>query len=249
MTVSVIVNGAFGNMGILASETLNQHQDFSLVARCGRHDDLALAIEETNADIVIDLTSAQSVKKNCQLILAKGVKMVVGSSGLTAQDIQELSNTCTEQSIGALIVPNFSMAAVLMMHFSGLAAKLLPQAEIIETHHPAKLDAPSGTAMKTAQMISQARQSPPMALPGETLVSGARGAQVEGVPIHSIRLPGVVARQSVVFGNQGETLTITHDSIDRESFMPGIIYSCKQVMQLSQLVYGLESLLLSELAR
>lgn len=249
MSVSVIVNGAFGNMGALACKTLNQHSEFNVVAQCGRDDDLAAVIKDSNADVVLDLTSAQSVKENCRIILAQGLRMVIGSSGLNTQDIQDLSELCEQQSIGALIVPNFSMGALLMMHFASLAAKLLPEAEIIEAHHPGKVDAPSGTAIKTAQMINQARATKPQPWSGEVLVSGARGAEVEGIPVHSMRLPGVVARQSVVFGNQGETLTISHDSIDRQSFMPGVVYSCQQVMHLNRLVYGLESLLLSELMR
>jgi len=247
--ISVIVNGASGKMGAMACETIEQHPEFQLVARCGRGDDLGHVIQSSGADIVIDLTSAAAVRKNSLTILEHNARPVIGSSGLSAEDIAELDAICKEKKLGGLIVPNFSLGAVLMMHFSAQAAKLLSNVEIIEAHHPQKLDAPSGTAMKTAEMINASRKHPPESLALKELVEGARGAQFQQVPIHSMRLPGIVARQSVIFGSRGETLTIAHESIDRQSFMPGIIFSCQQVMHLKYLVYGLESLLLSELAR
>lgn len=243
-TISVIVNGASGKMGTLACETIELHPEFQLVARCGRGDNLGHIIESSGADVVVDLTSAAAVRENSLTILAHNARPVIGSSGLSAEDIEELDSICKEKKLGGLIVPNFSLGAVLMMHFSALAAKLLPDVEIIEAHHPQKLDAPSGTAMKTAEMINASRKHPPESLALKEIVEGARGGQFQQVPIHSMRLPGIVARQSVIFGSQGETLTISHESIDRHSFMPGVVFSCQQVMQLDHLVYGLESLLL-----
>ncbi|MCC5791184.1 MAG: 4-hydroxy-tetrahydrodipicolinate reductase [Legionellaceae bacterium] len=245
----VIVNGAAGKMGQLACETLEKHPDFELVARAGRQDHLAELIVQHQAAIVVDLTSAATVKANSLTIIRHNARPVIGSSGLQPEDISELQQRCQEKGLGGLIVPNFSLGAVLMMHFSSLAARLLPEAEIIEAHHPQKLDAPSGTAMKTAEMIAQARRQQPAEPPLKELVPGARGGCYQQVPIHSLRLPGVVARQSVLFGSTGETLTISHDSIDRQCFMPGVVFACQQVLQLNHLIYGLESLLLTELAR
>jgi len=154
-----------------------------------------------------------------------------------------LQQRCAEKKLGGIIVPNFSISAVLMMQFAALASRYLTEVEIIEIHHQQKLDAPSGTALKTAEMIANARRGSKNHLALKELVPGARGAVHQDVNIHSLRLPGVLARQQVIFGNKGETLTITHDSIDRASFMPGVILACQGVVKLQSLQYGLEYLL------
>ena len=239
----VIVNGAQGKMGVLACKTIQEHPDFELVACLGRHDDLAEAITRTGANIVIDLTRADCVYENCLTIINQGAHPVIGTSGLLAEQIQTLQQGCDEKKLGGIIAPNFSISAVLMMRFAADAARLLPEVEIIEAHHPQKLDAPSGTAIKTAEVIAAARQKPASKLALKELLPGARGASHHDVPIHSLRLPGILARQSVIFGNTGETLTLTHDTIDRSSFMPGLILACQRVAQLNGLYYGLEHLL------
>ena len=145
--------------------------------------------------------------------------------------------------MGGLIVPNFAIGAVLMMKFSKEAAKYLPNAEVIELHHDGKLDAPSGTAIKTANMISEIRNSFSNPISEKEIIPGSRGGSSQGVKIHSIRLPGLIAHQEVIFGGQSQTLTIRHDSFHRESFMPGVCLACKKVLSLKELVYGLEELL------
>jgi 4-hydroxy-tetrahydrodipicolinate reductase len=243
MPVPVIVNGAQGKMGTLACETIKNHPDFTLVGSLTRQDDLGQAIRATAATIVIDLTRADSVYENSLTIIDCGAHPVIGTSGLIDEQIETLKKRCDAQKLGGLIVPNFSIAAVLMMRFAAEAARYLTEVEIIETHHQQKLDAPSGTAMKTAEMIAKTRVGKQNELSLREIVPGARGGSHHGVPIHSLRLPGFIANQQVIFGSQGETLTISHNSIDRASFMPGIILACRQVQKLDTLYYGLETLL------
>jgi len=239
----VIVNGSSGKMGVLACETMSNHPDFELVAALGRADKLHQAITDTNAQIVIDLTRANCVYENSLTIINSGAHAVIGTSGLLDEQIKTLQTLCAQKKLGGIIVPNFSISAVLMMQFAAMAARYLPEVEIVETHHQQKLDAPSGTAMKTAEMIAAARCSQKNQLDLKELLPGARGALHHDVSIHSLRLPGVLARQHVIFGNKGETLTITHDSIDRASFMPGVVLACQGVLQIDSLYYGLEHLL------
>lgn len=239
----VIVNGAKGKMGSLASDTIRQHPEFELVAQLSKEDNLSKAITDTRAEIVIELTRADCVYENSLTIIKQGAHPIIGASGLLDNQINELSTLCKSKQLGGLIVPNFSIAAVLMMIFSAKAAEYLSEVEIVEAHHQQKLDAPSGTALKTAEMIQAARRNPINQLPLKELIPGARGGLYNQVPIHSLRLPGVIAQQQVIFGSIGETLTITHNSIDRACFMPGVILACQKVMDLSTLVYGLEHVL------
>jgi 4-hydroxy-tetrahydrodipicolinate reductase len=244
MAVRIIVNGVGGKMGSLARITLEAHSDFELVAGLGKNDDLRQAIKDTRADIVVDLTRADCAYANTLAIIESGAHPVIGTSGLVDAQIQQLTALADAKQLGGIIVPNFSIAAVLMMRFAGEAAQYLSEVEIVEAHHPQKYDAPSGTAMKTAELIAEARGK--TREPSETsheLLAGARGALYHGVPIHSLRLPGVLAQQSVVFGNTGETLTITHNSMDRACFMPGVVLCCQKVRALKTLHYGLEALL------
>ena len=243
MQTTVIVNGARGKMGALASETLAQHPDFHLVACLGREDDLQRAIRETKAQIVIDLTTANSVYENTLTIIANNAHPVIGASGLTPTQIEELQRLCSEKKLGGIVVPNFSIGAVLMMRFAEIAARYFPEVEIVEAHHQQKVDAPSGTAMKTAELIHAARRCDKQQLPLTELIPGARGATYHGIPIHSLRLPGILARQQVIFGGIGETLTLSHDSIDRASFMPGLVLACQYVQKTNTLCYGLEHVL------
>ncbi|MCW8416962.1 4-hydroxy-tetrahydrodipicolinate reductase [Fluoribacter dumoffii] len=243
MLTRVIVNGSQGKMGALACDTLDNHKEFELVAQLGRGDDLAQAIQETKAQIVVDLTRADCVYQNSLTIIKHGAHPVIGTSGLVPEQIKELTAICESRRLGGIIVPNFSISAVLMMLFAAKAAEYFTEVEIIEAHHQQKLDAPSGTALKTAEMIAEARKNPKNKLNLKELVPGVRGGEHCEVNIHSVRLPGVIARQQVIFGSVGETLTITDDCIDRRSFMPGIILSCQKVLGLNTLVYGLEHLL------
>jgi len=242
MTARVIVNGALGKMGVLACTTLQQHPDFELVAQLSRGDDLRAAIADTRATIVLDLTRADSAYDNSLTIIESGAHPVIGTSGLLPEQIAHLGALCEQQKLGGIIAPNFSIGAVLMMRFAAQAARYLPDVEIIEAHHQQKFDAPSGTAMKTAELIGEARRSEREKTPEHELIAGARGGAHHGVPIHSLRLPGFVAKQDVIFGTLGETLTLSHNSIDRISFMPGVVLCCQKVSGLGGLYYGMEQL-------
>ncbi len=243
MQTKVIVNGAYGKMGALACKTIVDHPQFQLVASLGRNDNLQQAILAHAAQIVIDLTSADCAYENSLIIINSGVHPIIGTTGLMGDEIATLQKLSAEKKLGGVIAPNFSLSALLMMRFAEQAARLLPEVEIIESHHQQKVDAPSGTAIKTAELIAGARVTKKNQLALKELVAGARGANHHDVPIHSVRLPGVLARQQVIFGNTGETLSITHDSIDRSCFMPGIILACQRVTTCQQLFYGLEKLL------
>ena len=243
MLTRVIVNGANGKMGALACETLSKHSQFELVAQLSRQDNLAQAIADTNAQIVVEMTRADCVFANSLTIINSGARPVIGASGLIEAQIKELTGLCESKHLGGVIAPNFSIGAVLMMMFAAKASEYLSEVEIIETHHQQKLDAPSGTALKTADMIAAARKNAKNKLQLKELVPGARGGMHQDINIHSLRLPGVLARQEVIFGNLGETLSITHDSNDRACFMPGVILACQKAMELNTLVYGLEHLI------
>ena len=243
MPIRVIVNGAHGKMGVLACSALQAHPDFDLVAGLGRGDDLVGTIEKVRAQVVVDLTRADCVYENSLAIINSGAHPVIGSSGLQDTQIEYLQQLCQEKHLGGVIAPNFSIAACLMMRFAAEAAAYFSEVEIIEAHHQQKLDAPSGTALKTAEMIADARKLPRNELPLRELIPGARGGTHHQVNIHSLRLPGILARQQVIFGSPGETLTISHDSMDRASFMPGVILACQRVQTIQSLYYGLEHLL------
>lgn len=195
-------------------------------------------------DVLVDFTTPHDVYRNMELALAHGVRPVVGTTGLSAQQLKDLSARFQAAGLGAILAPNFAIGAILCMKFAAMAAKYMPHVEIIELHHDRKLDAPSGTAMKTAELIAAARKSFSQGHPEEKeLIAGARGAEHDGFRIHSVRLPGMVAHQEVLFGAVGQTLSIRHDSISRESFMPGVNMAIKAVLNLDHLVYGLEHLL------
>ena len=240
MSIRVIVNGASGKMGMVACQTIQAHPEFELVASLGHKDDLGLMITKTKAQIVIDLTRADCVYANALTIIEHNAHPVIGTSGLLDDQIQHLQARCLEKKLGGIIVPNFSIAAILMMRFSAMAARFLSEVEIIEIHHQQKVDSPSGTAIKTADLIAAARTTPSRLLTDKSSIPGARGAVYQDIHIHSLRLPGVLAKQHVIFGNTGETLTIAHESIDRHSFMPGLILACQGVQQIKTMYYGLE---------
>lgn len=243
MSARIIVNGAQGNMGTLACETIRNHPDFELVGELTHRDNLQDVIRVTKADIVIDFTRADCVYENCLTVIECGAHPVIGTTGLLDAQIQGLKERCDEHRLGGIIVPNFSIAAVLMMRFAEESARFFSEVEIVEAHHQRKLDSPSGTAMKTAEMIAKARRAKKNDLALREIIPGARGCTYHDINIHSMRLPGLIARQQVIFGSQGETLTLTHESIDRVAYMPGLILACQRVQQLDSLYYGLECLL------
>ncbi len=240
MAIRILVNGALGRMGLEVVQALQGNAKFDVVGTCGRNDDLSAAIKHSQADVVVDFTNANVVFDNSQKIIAAGARPVIGTSGLMPEQIEQLKSMAKAQHLGGIIAPNCSLGAVLMMKYATHWIKYFPEAEIIEMHHNEKLDAPSGTALRTAQVMSALRDKQPAAHPERLLVAGARGADVNGIHVHSIRLPGLVAHQEIIFGGMDETLRVRHDSIHRRCFMPGILLACEKVMGLTELVYGLE---------
>ncbi len=243
MMVKVIVNGAKGRMGGEAVKAINNDAELELVAECDFGDDLSALIKSSGAQVVVDLTAASAGFTNTQIILNAGACPVIGTSGFRVEQVEELQALATEKQLGGLIAPNFSVGAVLMMKFAAQAAKYLPDVEVIEAHSPQKEESPSGTGIRTAEMIAEARTKAAMQCSDKELIEGARGAELNGVKLHSVRLPGVVAQQTVFFGGLSETLKIEHNSQHRESFMPGICLACKEVVKRQELVYGLEHLM------
>jgi len=208
------------------------------------HGTLSDCIADARPDVVVDFTRPDAVKQNIRIGLESGVHMVVGTTGLGQDDLAEFEDVMKARGANLFVAPNFAIGAILMMRFSEIAAKYFPDAEIIELHHNAKADAPSGTSLKTAGQISAARREEPAGNPGgRELVPGARGGRVDDVPIHSVRLPGLVAHQEVIFGGTGETLSVRHDSMDRSSFMKGVLLAIKAVPNLPGLTFGLERVL------
>jgi 4-hydroxy-tetrahydrodipicolinate reductase len=241
--IKVIVNGANGRMGKEAVNAIKNDAELELVAGCDYQDDLATIIKETGAQVVIDLTAASAGYKNTQTILNAGACPVIGTSGFQVDQVKELQALASNKQLGGLIAPNFSIGAVLMMQFATQAAKYFPNAEVIESHSPQKEESPSGTAIRTAELIATARVKSPIKCSDKELIEGARGAELHNVKIHSLRLPGIVAQQTVFFGGVSETLKIEHNSQHRESFMPGICLACKEVIKRNELLYGLEHLM------
>ena len=242
--IKVAVLGAKGRMGAETVKTVKAHSDLTLVAELDLGDSLD-AIK--GADVVVDFTHPDSVMKNVEFAISNGVNVVVGTTGFNDEKLAQVKSWLAQNpKVGALIAPNFGLGAVLMMQFSAEAAKHFESVEIIELHHPNKADAPSGTAARTAELITEARKSAQRpAMPDATAhtLPGARGAKVGDVPIHSVRLRGLVAHQEVVLGDQGETLTIRHDSIDRTGFMPGVLLGIRNVGSHPGLTFGLEHFL------
>ena len=240
----VLVNGARGRMGGLAVDVVESAEDLTLAGQTDLGDDLGAAILSGGASVVVDFTH-HSVAMDCfREIVATGARPVSGTSGFTAADIEEARLLLTDAGSGGLIVPNFSVGAVLMMRFAEAAAARFAHVEVVELHHDRKGDAPSGTATRTAELISEARGEAPEPKVKETeRVPGARGGRVAGVPVHSVRLPGLLAHQEVLFSAEGEVLTIRHDSLSRDCFRRGILLAVRHVPLVSGLAVGLDAVL------
>lgn len=203
------------------------------------------SLKAAEVQVAVDFTRAEAAIQNTLWCIRNGIHAVVGTSGIPASAVEEFEALCGERDGHVLIAPNFAIGAVLAMKFAEIAAAWMPDAEIIELHHSGKLDSPSGTALNTVEGILRGRKSPPAARQGTMTenLPGARGAQREGVHIHSVRLPGLVAHQEVLFGGPGQTLTIRHDSIDRKSFMPGVVHAVREIGRQPGVTIGLESYL------
>jgi len=242
--IKVIINGFSGKMGSEAVMAVDAENDMHIVAKTGRNDALDKAITDHKADVVVDLTHPESVRKNVETILRSGAHAVVGTTGLTAQDLTELATITDAQKKSCIICPNFSIGAILMMRFAAMAAPYLPDVEIIEYHHPKKADAPSGTSMKTADLIVKAYENVNATPINEKLaIAGVRGGRFKNIPIHSVRIPGVIADEDVIFGGLDQTLTLSHRTLSRKSFMPGILLAIREATKRQGLIYGLENVL------
>lgn len=262
--IKIVVAGPRGRMGKEAVKMVSETKHFELVAVIDHKNDgmnltdldgfsgidvpiyknMEVCFQNHQIDVLIDLTTPEVGMYHARTALNYGIRPVVGTTGFTNEELQELQNLCEDKNLGCMIAPNFAIGAILMMKFSQMAAKYFQDVEIIELHHDQKLDAPSGTAVKTAQMISNVRTPKKQGHPEEKeTIKGARGANIEGMHIHSVRLPGLIAHQQVMFGADGQSLSIRHDSYNRASFMSGVKVAVESVMKINTFVYGLENIL------
>ncbi|MEU0375056.1 4-hydroxy-tetrahydrodipicolinate reductase [Streptomyces sp. NPDC006283] len=242
----VAVLGAKGRIGSEAVRAVEAADDMELVAALGRGDKLE-SLVESGAQVVVELTTPASVMGNLDFCVRHGMHAVVGTTGWTDDRLAQLNTSlAASPETGVLIAPNFSIGAVLTMKFAQQAARYFESVEVVELHHPNKADAPSGTATRTAQLIAAARAEAGCAAQPDatvTALDGARGADVDGVPVHAVRLRGLLAHQEVLLGGEGETLTIRHDSLHHSSFMPGILLGVRRVVSAPGLTFGLENFL------
>jgi 4-hydroxy-tetrahydrodipicolinate reductase len=241
--INVAVLGARGRMGSEVVKAVEATDGLALVAALDLGDSLD-QLKGSAADVVVDFTTPDSVMSNLEFLINNGINVVVGTTGFDDAKLATVKGWLAQNpSVGVLIAPNFAIGAVLMMEFAEKAARYFESAEIIELHHPAKVDAPSGTAARTAELMSAARKEAGLGAMLDattTALDGARGALVGGIPVHSVRARGLVAHQEVLFGGLGETLTIRHDSIDRAGFMPGVILGVRKIVNTPGLTHGLD---------
>jgi 4-hydroxy-tetrahydrodipicolinate reductase len=241
--IKVGVLGARGRMGSEVVKAIIEASDLELVAALDLGDSLD-ALVSNGAQVVVDFTTPDSVMANLEFLIGKNIHAVIGTTGFDDARVAKIKSLLASSKSGVLIAPNFAIGAVLMMEFATKAAKYFESAEIIELHHPNKVDAPSGTAARTAELMSKSRKEAGLApMPDATTSSldGARGATVGDIPVHSVRVRGLVAHQEVLLGGIGETLSIRHDSIDRVGFMPGVLLGVRQVVSHPGLTFGLEN--------
>lgn len=260
-SISVALTGASGRMAQEALTAIGKDPQLRLVGASSRQlggsalplpgggsvplfRDPEALMERAKARVLVDFTVADAAMDHARLAFRHGASPVVGTTGLSPKNLRELEELSRSTGVGAVVAPNFALGAVLMIHLARLAAPFFDYVEIVELHHEGKIDAPSGTAMATAQAMAKARGRPfQWIAPLKETLGGVRGGQLEGVGIHSIRLQGLVAHQDVIFGATGQTLSIRHDSSSRESYMPGLLLAIKEVVKRDHLVYGLEKLL------
>jgi len=257
--IAVAVAGALGRMGSEVIRAVSAAEDLEVVAGVdvpaaiggqpapagiALSSDLKQAISDAKPQVLVDFTVAEAAFANAMTALELGVRPVIGTTGMGPEQVQRLEARASETKTGAFLAPNFALGAVLMMYFARIGARYFDSAEIIELHHDQKIDAPSGTGLKTAQDMVASRGHPfETNVPDKEPLPGGRGANCDGVRLHSVRLPGLVAHHEVIFGGQGQILTIRHDSTDRTSFMPGVLIAIREVLKLDRLVVGLDTLL------
>ncbi len=262
MPIRVVVHGALGRMG---REVINalcadpQMEPVGAVDKRAREkhftlpdqsrdiplsSNLETLLEQTNPEALVDFGVAEATLPAVRTAVSHRVNLVIGTTGLSAEDLAEIDQLAKTKEVGAIVAPNFALGAVVMIHLAKIAARFFDHAEIVEMHHEQKIDAPSGTALSTARAMLEARGKPFLCpqIQKESL-GGTRGGELEGIALHSVRLPGLMAHQEVIFGTAGQTLTIRHDTINRECYMPGVILALKKVGELKGLTYGLDILL------
>lgn len=263
MAIKVLVHGGLGKMGREIINGLFADPDFTVAGAADKKaasDTLLLpdgkttiplsanlesVIDLCQPQVMVDFSIAEATRSVIHLVARKKVNLVIGTTGLNETDLQDIGRLCQQNQVGAVVAPNFTIGAVVMMHLSKIAARYFDYAEIIEMHHEQKADAPSGTSISTAQAMLKARGKPfnNAQIKKQTL-PGTRGGQIEGIALHSLRMPGLMAHQEVILGESGETLRIRHDTINRECYLPGIKKAIKEVVRLQgKLVYGLDTLL------
>ena len=259
----VIVSGARGKMGEEVVKLVNRTDNFDLVGAVDVTDigedinrllglqgaevliesELEESIESNEPDVIVDFTTPGVVMENIKTAIDKGVNIIVGTTGITEADLENIKELNQAGNSKIIIAPNFAIGAILMMQFAKKAAKFMNDVEIMELHHDGKIDAPSGTAIKTAELIKDNLENSEDKVEEIEKIPGARGGNLDGINIHSIRLPGLVAHQEVIFGGLGQTFKLRHDSINRESFMPGVKLAIEKLDEIEGLVYGLDNLI------
>ncbi|MDP2930873.1 MAG: 4-hydroxy-tetrahydrodipicolinate reductase [Chloroflexota bacterium] len=259
--INVVVNGALGKMGREVVKAVCSDPDLKLVGAVEAKvtgnslplpdgsgtvpfsADLDGIVTATHPDVLVDFTVAQACMPAARIAVKRGVNLVIGTTGLTTDDIKEIERLAKASKVGVVVAPNFALGAILMIHLAKIAAKYMDSAEIIELHHNQKADSPSGTALATAKAMAAARGKPFRLSPQQSKAAEARGKSIDEIAIHSIRLPGLMAHQEVLLGGQGQTLSIRHDTINRECYMPGVIIAIKEVVNRKGLTFGLDTLL------
>lgn len=241
--IRVLVSGATGKMGQETVKALTAAEGFLVVGQTSRQDDLTAAIQQSQADVVVDFTVATVAFERALAIIEAGAHPVIGTSGITVEQVEQLKARCAEKKLGGIVAANFAIGAILAMKYAQDCARYFPNVEIIELHHNQKVDAPSGTALRAAELIAAVKAKAAVNPQEKEMVPGARGGRHHDIPVHSIRLPGLLAHQAVMFGDTGEVLTIRHDATNRTAYMPGVCLACRKVMALDHLVYGLEHIL------
>ncbi|MEW6033980.1 MAG: 4-hydroxy-tetrahydrodipicolinate reductase [Chloroflexota bacterium] len=259
--VRVIVHGALGRMGREVTAGLSREPDIQIVGGVDKlsagdslnlpdgssatlSTDLAALLSSHHTDVVVDFSVAEAAMSAARTVTKSGVNMVIGTTGLSPENLAEIDHLCQINAVGAVVAPNFALGAVLLMHLAEVASRFFDYAEILELHHEKKLDAPSGTAISTARAMAEARGRPflhPQVQ--KEILGGTRGGEMQGIAIHSVRLPGLLAHQEVILGGPGQTLTLRHDTLSRECYMPGVILAVREVVKRKGLTYGLDKLL------
>ena len=258
--VKVIVHGALGKVGREVVKTLTEQPDMELVGAVdlkasqdrlplpdGSGDvplatSLATILKSAKPDVMVDFTIASATMPAVRLAAPNGISLVIGTTGLSVDEVAEVERLALEHDVGALVAPNFALGAVVMIHLAKIASKYLDWAEIIELHHQHKADAPSGTALSTARLMAQAKGKP-FDQPESSKEAPSRGKNLDGIAIHSVRLPGLLAHQEIILGAPGQTLTIRHDTVSRECYLPGVLLAIREVTKKKGLIYGLDKLL------